>query len=416
MVLGAALGVPADALRAQSKALNYDSSGRVIGVHGSDVDGKSRGRTGSEAHPSVRGGTGGVPGNLYRRGEVLVVDPPRGFLPALRRLGFSVIEHAPLRALQLDLYLIRIPDGMAEYQALSRLRQRFPGIVADVNQLFEPSAGSAGAAGSGRPAGPRAACGAGMTLGMIDAAVDVTHPALRGQRVEYRSFHDRGRQPGPASHGTAIAAMLVGRTAEGWGGLVPGARLKAANIFQQEEGGSAVGSANALFKAIDWMAESGVTVLNLSIAGSDNRVTRLVFRRGHAKGIVMVAAAGNWGAGAQPAYPAAYSEVVAVTAVGAGRSVYRHANQGSYIDFAAPGVGVWTAVPGGGRYQSGTSFAAPYVSALMALEVGRGIMRSAAALRAALRRNAIDLGDPGRDEIYGWGYVEMPRPCLNWPS
>ena len=414
MALGVAVGTPVDVLHAQSKALDYDSSGRVIGIHGSDLDGKARGQSEVRARPPSRGVKGGAPGGLYRRGEVIVLDPPRGFVPALRRLGFSVIEHAPLRALQLDLYLLRIPSGMAEYQAISRLRQRFPGIVADVNQLFEPSAGSAGRTRStGRPAADRTACGAGMTLGMIDAAVDTSHPALRGQRVDYRSFHDRGRQPGPANHGTAIAAMLVGRTSEGWGGLVPGARLKAANIFQLEESGTTVGSANALFKAIDWMVAGGVSVLNLSIAGSDNRVTRLVFRRGHAKGIVMVAAAGNWGAEAQPAYPAAYSEVVAVTAVGAGRSVYRHANQGSYIDFAAPGVGVWTAVPGGGRYQSGTSFAAPFVSALMTLEVARGTMLSSAALRANLRRVAVDLGDPGRDEIYGWGYVEMPRSCRN---
>lgn len=64
-------------------------------------------------------------------------------------------------------------------------------------------------------------------------------------------------------------------------------------------------------------------------------------------GTIFIAAAGNGGPGAPPSYPAAYSEVLAVTAVGKNLSAYRRANQGDFIDVSAPDVDIWTALPGG---------------------------------------------------------------------
>ena len=66
----------------------------------------------------------------------------------------------------------------------------------------------------------------------------------------------------------------------------------------------------------------------------------------------------------RPAYPAAYGSVIAVTAVDANCRIYRMANKGAYVDFAMPCVEAWTASPGGGRYQSGTSLASPFIAAL----------------------------------------------------
>ena len=81
----------------------------------------------------------------------------------------------------------------------------------------------------------------------------------------------------------------------------------------------------------------------LSIAGSDNKATRLIFNRARSKGLLMIAAAGNWGSATRAAYPAAYRDVVAVTAIGAGRTIYRHANRGA-ADYRQPGL-----VVGAGR-------------------------------------------------------------------
>ncbi len=159
------------------------------------------------------------------------------------------------------------------------------------------------------------------------------------------------------------------------------------------------------------MAKEKITVVNLSIAGTDNKVVRVAFGKARKKGLVMVAAAGNWGSGSKPAYPAAYKQVVAVTAFNDRKLIYSRANTGKYIDFAAPGVRVWTAIPGGGRFQSGTSFASPYIAVLMALEVAKGGRKNMDSLRGILRKNIIDMGVPGKDQIFGWGFVHKAAKC-----
>ncbi len=387
--------------------LQYDDNGRVIATSRS----KSGDRTGAE-----RGAKGSAPAR-YVGAELLVANPPAGFERRLPGMGFRVIERTLLAEFDVRLYRLAVPPNVAPPAAKRRLESRFPGLVVDVNPIFEPavvpeeSESHARSLIGWRRVGAR--CGVGVRLGMIDTPVDTAHPAFTGQRLEYRSFHNPRRRPGAASHGTAIAAMMIGRSAKrGWGGLLPGVELKAANIFEVNETGKTVGNGAGLLKALNWLASERVHAVNLSVAGPDNKVLRLVFQRARRKGLVMIAAAGNWASADRPAYPAAYPHVVAVTAIGANRAAYRYANRGDYIDFAAPGVSIWTAVPGGGRYQSGTSFAVPYVAVLMALEIARGGPRNPEVLREILRRHAIDLGRPGKDEVFGWGLVDMPRRCV----
>jgi hypothetical protein len=86
----------------------------------------------------------------------------------------------------------------------------------------------------------------------------------------------------------------------------------------------------------------------------------------------MVAASGNWGRSDKPAYSAAYKGVVAVTAISDKGLIYSKANTSKYIHFYAPGVRIYTAAPGGGgRLQTGTSFAVPFITALMGLKMPR---------------------------------------------
>ena len=97
---------------------------------------------------------------------------------------------------------------------------------------------------------------------------------------------------------------------------------------------------------------------------------------------------------------------MAVTAVRG----YIHANHGEYIDIAAPGVNIWTALANALEgYQSGTSFAAPHVTAILAAVQGRVRDKSKEGyLRAVSTR---DLGPPGRDNIYGRGLALAPAAC-----
>ena len=356
------------------------------------------------------------PKDDYEPGELVVLDPPQNFATAIRNMGYTVAELTPLNGLTAALYRLRVPPGTSVENARRDLAAAFPGLTVDANHRYDVQ--QAQAPGDFKENMARAAigwaaakptCGQGIKLGMIDAGVDVKHPALVGQTVEFRSFHKEDRRPGPNDHGTAVAGIMVGRS--DWGGLLPGASLKAANMFERDETGNVVGNAVGLLKAMNWMAEENVDVVNMSVAGSDNKAVRAAFDKARRARLVVVAAAGNWGREDMPAYPAAYDDVVAVTAINHDKGIYTQANRGSYVDFAAPGVNIYTAVPSGGKLQSGTSFAAPYISVLMAVAVKGGAKKDPDALIATMQKGVIDLGAPGKDSTYGWGLVSQQTGC-----
>jgi subtilisin family serine protease len=120
----------------------------------------------------------------------------------------------------------------------------------------------------------------------------------------------------------------------------------------------------------------------------------------------VVAAAGNDGT-TRPVFPAALTGVVAVTAVDVRRRHWPRANSGEYVAIAAPGVDVWT-IDGIGRgyYATGTSFAAIFVSAALALGAP-----AQPALGTWLKLHAEDLGPPGRDRLFGFGLLRAGGLC-----
>jgi len=349
------------------------------------------------------------PANQFEEGELLIANAPAGFSDKVRSMGYRIIEQTKLDGLNISMTIVRIPRGKTVPEASRELSARFPGATIDANHVFEAQAKgqNARAAMGWKPA--NSACGRGVRLGMIDSGVDTRHAALKGQNVKFVSFHSKGRKPGPKTHGTAIATMLVGKS--NWGGLLPGAKLYAASMFETKKNGSKVGSGRGLLKSLNWLAKSKVHAVNLSVAGTDNKILRMAFEAARKQGMVLVAAAGNWGRADKPAYPAAYKHVVAITAVNDKKLVYRRANTGSYIDFAAPGVKILTAVPGGVKVMSGTSFASPYIAALLAAEIAYGGSRPISTFKKALKRKAVDLGKKGKDKIFGYGFVRLRPRC-----
>jgi subtilisin family serine protease len=130
------------------------------------------------------------------------------------------------------------------------------------------------------------------------------------------------------------------------------------------------------------------------------------------RGPILVAAAGNDGPNAEPVYPAAYDGVIAVTAVDTARNPYRRAVRGDHIDIAAPGVGVWTAASvSGARQKSGTSFAAPFVTAAVSVLLAAKPGLSPQEVEAELMASAEDIGKPGKDAVYGWGLLNARTLC-----
>ncbi len=240
-------------------------------------------------------------------------------------------------------------------------------------------------------------------IGLIDGPVDPTHPALARADVVSRSFLTDGERPPAGMHGTAVAALLVGEDPDGrLGGFAPGADLYAVSAFTDGHGDAAA-DIDRIATGLEWLLDENVHLVNMSFAGPENPVMGDVLSRAAAQGVVMIAAAGNDGM-ERAAYPAAHPAVIAVTAVDAAFRRYRDANYGDHIEFAAPGVDLYVASTRGGSYASGTSYAAPIVTALAA-RLGAGGGLSTDALRARLRGSAVDLGPDGFDDQFGWGLV-----------
>jgi hypothetical protein len=244
-----------------------------------------------------------------------------------------------------------------------------------------------------------------LRIGMIDSEVDVSHPALANTRIQTRAFTSAGADM-PSFHGTAIASIIAASGSE-FMGIAPNAEVFAAEVFEQDAKRGEIASTVSLVRALDWLISSGVDVVNISLAGPPNRLLEAALLRASEQDVMIIAAAGNGGPVAEPMYPAAYSSVVAVTAVDVRGQVFRLANRGAYLDISAPGVGMRHARSGGGyAASSGTSFAVPFattaVARLRQLQPGDDAME-------LLYRSAQDLGPPGRDTIYGYGLLRPER-------
>jgi subtilisin family serine protease len=160
-----------------------------------------------------------------------------------------------------------------------------------------------------------------------------------------------------------------------------------------------------------------VRVINLSLAGPPNAVlSRTVAELQDQLEIVLVAAAGNAGPQAEPLYPAAYDGVIAVTAIDRSGEVYRRAGRGAHIDLAAPGVDVWTAASiSGGRPKTGTSYAAPFVTAAAVLVLEETPAMIPVEVAETLTAQASNLGPAGWDEVYGYGLLQLGGICAGKP-
>ena len=351
----------------------------------------------------------------YDPDDILAFNLSPEAVGKVRKLGFLIVSRTVLPSLHLELARLRPPFGMTARKGLRVLRQADPDGFYGFNPIYRLAAGADGCEGlrcygQSLVGWGTGACALHAKVAIVDSAVDLAAPALAGRKIQYRRFNRRPASAIEAEHGTAIAAMLVGAPESGFQGLMPDASLVAADVFSLDRQGKPFTDAAHLATGLDWVAGFGPAVVNVSIAGPDGMVLRTAIRRLVRAGTTVVAAAGNQGPRAPPEYPAAYPEVVAVTAVDRDLQVYAKANRGDYVAVAAPGVGIWTAGEhGAGIFRNGTSFAAPYTTAAAALLAERQPWLAPAAIAERLRRDARDLGPPGTDPIFGAGLLQTLR-------
>ncbi len=351
-------------------------------------------------------------------GEVLVVSPDMNAAMALagnaQGMGLSVRSRSLLKNLGFVVSVFRVPQGQTVADALQQLRAAQPGLWADANHRLRLQGGTDprryGEALVGWGAA-QMACAAQARIGVVDTAVDLQQPALAGRHITVHRMLSAGVAMAKPDHGTAVAALLAGAPGSVAPGMLPDAQVFVAAVMRERDGEQDT-TAEAVASALDWLDGQGVTVINLSVGGPHNLLVQLAVQRLLEQGVTVVAAAGNGGADAEPVYPAAQKGVIAVTAVDQRLRVWDQANTGSYVALAAPGVDVWVARPGsGGAYVSGTSYAAPFVTAAVAAEHSRQPGATPAQIAARLEQAARDLGAPGRDPVFGFGLVQTPAAC-----
>lgn len=381
------------------KSGSGDSGSGKSGSDGSGSGGSSG--SGSGGGVSAQGGQSGdatavqradttierdLDGRERRSDEVLFVGKS-DMIEAAKARGFDIIDSKPLSTSGESIARVRVRDGETVDSTLERLKSAAPEATVAPNHVFRPSAGDTGAYRPARAAAHRPAQG---RLGIIDTGVDVQGLGLQRSVLATRSFTGGAYTPRP--HGSTVAVIAANS----------GVAIDAADVFATDASGALYATAEATAAAVDWLVERGAPVINISIQGPDNPVLEKVIRAAIARGVVIVAAAGNEGPSAPPSYPAAYGGVVGVTAVDGQGRIYRRANRGDYISFAALGVHVPVAGP---QKVSGTSFAAPTVAAEVALRLHAQSPDDAARVLSQLRAEAVDLGPPGRDKTFGWGWL-----------
>ncbi|EWH11783.1 peptidase S8/S53 subtilisin kexin sedolisin [Catenovulum agarivorans DS-2] len=248
----------------------------------------------------------------------------------------------------------------------------------------------------------KAVCQQPLKLGMLDSAIELNHPQLPANKITQQDFTEGGLTPAMA-HGTGVAGIWMSK--DHAFAQLPNAQVVNASAFYQRPDGSQGATMLSLIRGLNWLTEQNVKVINMSLTGPDNALLQRAIKKVAAKPVVIVAAVGNAGPASAPLYPAAYPEVIGVTAVQKNQKIYRWAVRGQQVDFAALGVDMPVLADKQQVIrQSGTSFAAPIVAAHIACLINdKPTLGLEAKLR--LRNQAADLGEPGKDTVFGYGYI-----------
>lgn len=242
--------------------------------------------------------------------------------------------------------------------------------------------------------------GSGVLIAILDSGIQA-HPYFDGVGIDSIDLTGVGISGPGSEHGTAIASIVSGSE-----GIVPSAELLIIRVLDDQGTGTSFDLADGIIRAVD----RGAQLINLSLGVYQHtRLLREAVQYAQAQGVLLVAAAGNEGYDRLP-YPAAFSQVLAVTAVDGLRRQAVFPNQSEAIDFAAPGVGILAAdgVEGAALF-SGTSAAAPFVTGTLAALLSADLSPSPQGAVKLVKSYLDDAGAAGTDPVYGDGLLSWDR-------
>lgn len=189
-----------------------------------------------------------------------------------------------------------------------------------------------------------------IRIAVVDNAIDITHDDLAGKIYMATDLADGDNDPKPPvnsliwSHGTHTSGLAAGHTNNSIGVASIGfnCSLICVKAGRDADGGQ---GATHMFEGITWAADNGAHVISLSLGGPNYHITmQMVIDYAYNKGVVVVAAAGNNGDGAEDpnnvnyvGYPAGCNHVISVGATNGNDKKASFSQFGTWIDVVAPG-------------------------------------------------------------------------------
>ncbi len=265
-----------------------------------------------------------------------------------------------------------------------------------------------------------------IVIAVIDTGIDLNHPDLASKLVQGHDYWDYDTTPNDENgHGTHVAGIAAALTnnSVGVAGMSWGAKIMPVRALNAEGSGFNYD----IISAIEFAKNNGADIINMSLGGPTySQAMQDMVTAAHAAGAMVIAAMGNESTNA-PAYPAAYSNVMAVSATDQGDGLSYYSNYGSHVDIAAPGGemsnyhdtgGILSTMPTYNvylttsyyyyknyDYMQGTSQASPYVAGLAALVWSLAPGFTNDQVQAVIQNTAVDLGTGGWDTSFGWGRI-----------
>jgi subtilisin family serine protease len=227
-----------------------------------------------------------------------------------------------------------------------------------------------------------------VLVAVIDTGIDESHASLQGKVIASIDFTGSGTTADENGHGTHMAGTIAA--------IAPNATFL--NVKAADERGRC--DTETVATAIRWAADNGAQVINISLEVAPSIDLQNAISHAWRMGAVIIAAAGNSGT-TLAAYPAAYSETIAVAGTNQDNGLAVLSNHGDWVDIAAPGQKIQGEFPGGQMgYETGTSPAAAHVSGVAALlcslaEDGSGDGLTNDEVRLTLETSAMPLGASG---------------------
>ena len=332
-------------------------------------------------------------------GEVLVKYRSGTSPQAMDRIQESAGARAVAHIPDLDVRVLRVPRGAedAVVAALARnssvqFAERNPLVAAtqSPNDPWWPNEW-----GEAKVRAPQAwdlsTGSSSVVVAILDTGIDFSQPDLQGKIVAGRDIVNNDADPSDDNgHGTYTAGVVGAATNNGLG---VAAYCWACSIMPVKVlAADGSGSMSNVAAGITWATDHGARVISMSLGGTSASSTLAsAVTYAHDRGVVLAAAAGNYGTTTK-VYPAAYPEVLGVAGTDSTDTLYSWSSYGSWVKVAAPGCNYTTGRNAWYGTFCGTSSATPVVAGLAALAASFSPSATNTAIEQALESSAVNIG------------------------